>query len=88
MPPVVAVFFVDDGLVVVREHLAEGFECLILQLQPVHEEEHALDVAGAEEELDDGGGSERLAGAGGHLQQEAALSRIDMALDIVWMAFF
>jgi hypothetical protein len=31
-------------------------------------------IAGAQEELDDGGGGQGLAGAGGHLEQEAVLA--------------
>ena len=53
----------------------EGFLAgLILQFEAIHQKQHAPGVAGAEEELDDGGGSEGLAGAGGHLEQEAVFA--------------
>ena len=43
---------------------------LLFQFQPVHEEEDAPGVAGAQEEFDDGGCGESLASACGHLEQE------------------
>ena len=55
MTPVVAILFVDDALVVVREDLLEGLQRLVFEFQPVHEEEHTAGIAGAEEELDDRG---------------------------------
>ena len=72
--PVVAVLLVDHRLEVGGQHRGEGLLGLILQFEAIHEEQHAPGVAGAEEELDDGGGGQRLAGAGGHLEQEAVLA--------------
>ena len=54
---------------------------MVFEFQPVHEEEDAAGVAGAEEELDDGGGGERLAGAGGHFEEEAVTAFLDGLLD-------
>jgi hypothetical protein len=54
--------------------LTKAFQRLVFQFQPVHQKEHAAGVAGAQEELDDGGGGERLAGAGGHFEQEAVFA--------------
>ena len=82
-PPVVAVLLVDDRLEVGGEQRDEGLLGLVLQFEPVHEEQHAPGIAGAEEELDDGGGSQRLAGAGGHLEQEAVLAVLDRPLERV-----
>ena len=81
VPPVVAIFFVDDALVVVREDLLERLERLVFELEAVHEEEHTAGVAGTEEELDDGGGGERLAGAGGHFEEETVTTFLGGQLD-------
>ena len=81
VPPVVAIFFVDNTLVVVREDPLESLERLVFQLQPVDEEKHAPGVAGAEEELDDGGGGEGLPGARGHFEKEAVAALLDGLLD-------
>ena len=81
VPPVVAILFVDDALVVVREDLLESLERLVFEFEPVNEEEHASGIAGAKEELDDGGGGERLAGAGGHFEKEAVEAFLDGLLD-------
>ena len=70
-PPVVAALLVDDRAEIVAEQLAEHALRLRLQLQPVHQEERAAGVAGAQEQLDRGGGGERLARARGHLEEEA-----------------
>lgn len=69
--PVIAVFFKNDRLVIGFEVAVEGFLGLVFQLEAVDQEEHAAGVAAAQVKLDDAGGSERLAGAGGHLEQEA-----------------
>ena len=63
--------------------MREGFQRLVFEFQAVHEEEHAAGIAGAEEELDDGGGDERLAGAGGHFEEEAVVALGDGLLDRV-----
>ncbi len=81
VPPVVAIFFVDDALVVVREDLLESLERLVFEFEPVHEEDDAAGVAGAEEELDDGGGGEGLAGARGHFEQKAVAAFPDGLLN-------
>ena len=73
-PPVVAVLLVDHRLEVGGQQRGEGLLGLILQFEAIHQEQHAPGVAGAEEELDDGGGGQGLAGAGGHLEQEAVLA--------------
>ena len=76
-PPVVAVLLVDHRLEVGGEQRREGLLGLILQFEAIHQEQHAPGVAGAQEELDDGGGGQRLAGAGGHLEQEAVFAFVD-----------
>ena len=75
--PVVAVFFVDDGLEVGGEEGGEGFFGLVFEFEAVHEEEDASGVSGAQEELDDGGGGEGFAGAGGHFEEEAVFAVAD-----------
>ena len=85
-PPVVAVLLVDDRLEVGGQQRGEGLLGLILQFEAIHQEQHAPGIAGTEEELDDGGGGQRLAGAGGHLEQEAVLAVLDGRLQ-AWMAF-
>ena len=74
MPPVIAIFFVDDALVVVREDLLEGLERLVFEFEPVHEKEHPAGISGAEEELDNGGSDEGLASARGHFKEEAVVT--------------
>ena len=71
--PFIAAFLVDDRAVVVFQIGDEGFPCLIFEFEAIDEKERALGVAGAQEELDDGRGGERLAGAGGHLEQETTV---------------
>ncbi len=83
VPPVVAVFLVDDRLVVVGQQRGEGLLRLIFQFQPIDQEQDAPGVAGAQKELDDGGGGQRLAGAGGHFEQEAVLAVPDRCLQRV-----
>ncbi len=82
-PPVVAVLLVDDRLEVGGQQRGEGLLGLVLQFEAVHQEQHAAGVAGAEEQLDDGGGGQGLAGAGGHLEQEAVLAVLDRRLKAV-----
>ena len=72
--PVVAPLFVSHRLEVRREQGREDFPGLLLQLEAVHEEQHARGVAGAKEQLDDGRGGERLAGSRGHLEQKAVVA--------------
>ena len=79
--PVVAVLFVNDDLVVVREHLGEGFLGLILEFQAIHQEEDPPGVAGAQEELDDRRRDEGLPCARGHLEQKPVLALLDRALE-------
>jgi hypothetical protein len=72
--PILPLLFVDDGAdAVVGEVGVEVLPRLILQLQPVHEEEDAVGVLGAEIQLGDGRAQERLARAGGHLEQKPML---------------
>ena len=73
-PPVVAVLLVDHRLKVGGQQRREGLLGLILQFEAIHQKQHAPGIAGTEEELDDGGGGEGLAGAGGHLEQEAVFA--------------
>jgi hypothetical protein len=80
-PPIVATLLVDDGLVVVGEGLAKGLESLILQLEAVDEKEDSTGIAGPKEELDEGCGDKRLAGAGGHLEEEAVVALGNGMLD-------
>ena len=80
-PPVVAVLLVDDRLEVGGEQRAESLLGLIFQFEAVHQEENAAGVAGAQKQLDDGGGGEGLAGAGGHLEEEAVLAFLDRLLE-------
>ena len=40
--PVVAIFFEDDGFVIVGEHLVESFVGLVFKLQTIYEEEYAV----------------------------------------------
>jgi len=68
---VCAVVLVYDGFEIVSEVFDESFPCLVFQFEAIHEEEDAAGVGRAEEELDDCGGGERLAGAGGHFEEEA-----------------
>ena len=77
LPPVVAVFLVDDGFEIVLKVFDEGFRSLVFQFETIHEEENATGIRRAEEELDDGGSGEGLAGAGRHLKQEAVLAVLD-----------
>ncbi len=79
-PPVVAVLLVDHRLKVGGEQRGKGFFGLIFQFKPIHQKQHAPGIAGTQEELDDGGGSQRLAGAGGHLEQEAVFALADRPL--------
>ena len=78
--PVVPVFLVDHGLVVGRQHGREGLLGLVFQLQAIHQEQHAAHVARAQKQFDDSGGGEGLAGAGGHLEQEAVFAVADSSL--------
>ena len=55
---------------VVGEVGVEILPRLILQLQPVHEKQDARGVLGAEIQLGDGRAQERLARAGGHLEEK------------------
>ena len=70
-------------VIVVLEQKCEGLAGLIFQFQPVHQKQHAPGVAGAQEQFDDGGGGQRLAGAGRHFEQEAALVLLDGLLNRV-----
>ena len=81
MPPVIAIFFVDDTLAVVCENLLKGFERLIFEFESIDEEEHTAGVAGAEEEFDEGSSRERFASPGGHLKQEAVSAAFHSLLD-------
>ncbi len=81
LAPVVAVFLVNGGLVVVLEQEDESLVGLVFQLQTVHQKQHAAGIAGAQEKLDDGSGGERLAGAGGHFKQEAGSATFHRKLD-------
>ena len=47
---------------------------LVLQFEAIHQKQHSINITRTEEELDDGGGGECLAGAGGHLEQEAVFA--------------
>ena len=69
--PIPAPLLVDDCAEVRREEGVEHLPRLLFQLQPIHQEEDAPRVAGSQEELDDRRRSERLACAGGHLEQPA-----------------
>ena len=86
-PPVVAVLLVDHRLEVGGQQRGEGLLGLVFQFEAVHQEQHAPGVAGAQEELDDGGGGQRLAGAGGHLEEEAVLAVLRRPACSAWMAF-
>ena len=61
-------------LIVGGEQRSEGLLGLILQFEAIHQKQDAPGVAGAQKQLDDGGGGERLAGAGGHLEQKSILA--------------
>jgi len=74
LAPVLAVFLVDHGLVVVFEQQDEILPGLVFELQAVDQEENAAGVAGAQEELDDRCSDERLTGAGGHFEKEAGIA--------------
>ena len=69
--PVVSVLLVDDRPEVLRQQLGEDSAGLFFEFQPVHQEEDAAGVACPQEQLDNRGCGERLAGAGGHLEEEA-----------------
>ncbi len=81
--PVVAILFVNDGLEIIFEVGDEIFAGLFFELQAIDEKEDAGGVGGSEEEFDDGGGDERLAGAGGHFEEEAVFAILDGALERV-----
>ena len=78
--PVVAVLLVDDRLQVGGQQSGESLLGLVLQFEAIHQKQDAPGVAGAEKELDDGGGGQCLAGAGGHLEQEAVFAFLDRGL--------
>ena len=81
--PIVPLLLVHDGREVRAEQRGEDFAGLLLQFQPVHQEQDAPRIARAQEQLDDRGRGERLAGAGRHLEQEAVVPLGDRALDRV-----
>ena len=83
LSPVVAFLLVDDRLVVVFEVTGEGLVGLVLQFKPIHEEQDPPGIARAKEQPDHGGGNQRLARAGGHLEQEAAVAAFGRVLQPV-----
>ena len=69
--PVGTPLLVNHGVEVIGQVGDEGTPGgLVLQFQPVDQEENAGGVAGTQKQLDDRGGDQGLAGAGGHLEQE------------------
>ena len=78
--PVVAVFLVDDGLEVGGQQARKGLFGLVFEFEAIDQKQHPPGVAGAQVQLDDGGGGEGLAGAGGHLEQEAVPALADRPL--------
>src|SRR5256885_865850 len=75
-----AVLFIDHRLEIGGQQRGKGLLGLILQFESVDQEQDAPGVARAQEELDDGGGGQRLAGAGGHLEQKAVFTVLDRPL--------
>ncbi len=71
--PVFAFLLVDDGVEVGGEQFRKNFASLLFQFQPVHQEKHAMGVAGTEKELDDSRRGERFAGSGGHLEKKTVI---------------
>jgi hypothetical protein len=80
LAPIVAVLLEDHGSVVVLQHGVEALPSLLLQLKTVDEKENALCVSGLEEQLDDARRDQSLAGAGGHLKQEAVTAFVGSPL--------
>ena len=78
--PVVAALFVNDRLVIVGQHLGKRLVGLVFQLQPIDQKEHALDIARAQEQLDDRGRRQGLARARRHLEQKPILPILDRVL--------
>ena len=73
--PVVALLYVDDRRDAVgAEEGVEGFPRLRFEFEAINEEEDAMGVFGAQVELGNGGAEERLAGAGGHFEEETVLA--------------
>jgi hypothetical protein len=57
--------------------LLEGCKGLLAQSDAVYKEQHLLGVAGSHQRIDHGYAGARLAGAGGHHQQEVTLLLLD-----------
>ena len=74
--PVVAFFLVDNRLEVGGKQARENLARLLLKLKTVDQKEHAAGVSSPQEQLDYGRGCQRLAGPGGHLEQESIMYQL------------
>jgi len=72
--PVFTILFIYDGLIIAAEVADEVLVGLIFKCDAINEEEDAMSVTGAQEELDDGSSDKSFAGTGRHFEEIASIA--------------
>ena len=86
-PPIVAIFFENDGLVVIREQKRKRFFCLVLQLEPIDQKKDTPRITRAEKQLDYRGSDECLTGTSRHFKEETVFSVFHRRLNCLNRSF-